>query len=282
MVYTRTRKRFRAPAGMAVRPAPRKRNAYANYPGARRPTATSRRAVANLRTGGFVGIEKKFLDCAMAQTNIATSDAIMSGGVKPPTIVSQLASSPGCLNSPTIGSAFNQRDGRQINMDSIIVKYQVAIPATFNNTFVDFSCTVFVALVLDTQSNGSAPTSEQIFINPGYIHTPPSPSSGNTMMAQPLRNLQYVKRYQVLDTAIHSFNPTIARDPLGTPSFFHNGIRHAGTLRKTFRNLKTNFIGADAGIAGISDNSLHVVAFCSNTTFASPSLSYISRFRFQG
>jgi len=234
----------------------------------RKSVAAEVKRVLNGRTGGFVGLEKKFFDTSLQSAINSPTDA--TGGEEDPTTLN-------CLNCPAQGDGESQRDGRQISMHSINIKGNVFIPAQTNQTAADVVPDIFIALVCDKQTNGSQMNSEDCFTNP---------AANNSLAAQPFRNLEYVQRFQVLKTVrIASKNIAGAMQPVfdGT-NIEVQGAQIPFSMYVNLKGMKVNFISGQTSsvIAAIADNSLHVIAYASNASSLGPTIQYASRLRFVG
>lgn len=224
--------------------------------------ARGRRRARNRRTGGYLGIELKFYDQLLIGKAItAPTDA--SGGETDP-------SATVLLNTVVQGDGESNRDGRQIVMKKIMIKGNVSTAAQINQTAVDVAPYVFIALVLDTQTNGATLNSEDVFVNPG---------ANAITAAAPLRNLQYTKRFKVLATR------TLVL-PIAQASYDGTNIEVGGSvipfeIYKDLNNIKVTYSATTETVANIVDNSLHVIAYASSADI-SPLLNYSSRLRFCG
>lgn len=232
--------------------------------GRRRPQIVGvvRRRRRNIRTAGFLGIETKFYDTFLVAAAL-TSPTDASGGEHDPsaTIV---------LNSVTQGDGESQRDGRKINMKSISINGVVFQAAQANQTAVDFYPTVYIALVLDSQTNGATIASENVFCNP-------SANAGGA--ANVYRNLQYSRRFKVLRSL--TITP-----PQGQPVYDGTNIEVSGTttpwrMDVKLPNIPVTYTGTTESVANITDNSLHVVAY-TNGTDSGVGITYNARLRFVG
>ncbi len=216
----------------------------------------------NARIGGFLGIENKFYD------NLLSSSAISA-----PSDGSAGEHDPGGadgLNTVDQGDGESQRDGRQIVMKKISITGLISCVPQISVTATDTNPVVFIALVLDMQTNGATLNSENVYINP---------LSTSLGAASPLRNLQFTKRFRVLKTRTLTLDqPTVVWD--GT-NIEQGGMHKAFQMHVNLNNLVVNFSGTTADIANIVDNSLHIIAYTSSTTCA-PTINYNSRLRFQG
>lgn len=210
-----------------------------------------------------LGIEKKFYDTALAATAlVAPLDA--AGGEFDPSATSM-------ISTPAVGDAEQSRDGKKIIIKSAQVKGTVHLPPGEDVANPTVACQVFVALVLDTQTNGAQLNSEDVFKNLAN-------EAGSA--AGPMRNLLFGPRFKILKSEILDLNSqTLAVE--ATDLFAHAG------LRKNFEwycpmELPVNFnAGTTASVANVIDNSLHVIAYATNVSNA-PTISYNARIRFVG
>lgn len=214
----------------------------------------------NIRTGGFLGIEKKFYDTS-ANGALVSDATMVTTRADPATVL--------CISAPEQGDGESQRDGKKIKIVSAHVHGSIVVPVQANQTAADNMPKVMVALVLDTQSNGAQLKAEDVFTNP---------SAQATTCIVPLRNLQYSKRFKVLATKL-------IQPPTPTMAFDGTNIEVNGTIA-TFKinkklNLDVNFTGTTAGIANVVDNSLHIIAVA-NSIASNPTLTYNARVRFIG
>lgn len=220
------------------------------------------RAMTNARIGGFLGIEKKFYDKGIVDLAL-TAPADASGGEHD-------ISSTICMNTVPIGDAESQRNGRRITMKSLQVNGHVRIANKINQSALDIAPQCYIACVLDSQTNGAQIVSENVFRNAG----------ANAQLATaPYRNLQFVDRYRVLAVKKIAFMPQES-------SWDGTNVEHSGSSRPfkfhiNLKDLKVTFSGTTEDIANITDNSLHMIAWCDNAG-AAPKLNYNSRLRYVG
>lgn len=106
-----------------------------------------------------------------------------------------------------------------------------------------------------------------------------NPSGASTTAANPLRNMQYTSRFEVLDSVcVELEQPQV--------SFDGANLETAGS-RSPFKlswtgDLMTQFTGTGATISVVQDNSLHLIAYAGPDITAAPVISYNSRVRFVG
>lgn len=216
----------------------------------------------NLRTGGFLGQELKFYDTKLVGAAL-TAPTDSAGGEHDPsaTIV---------LNSVTQGDGEQQRDGRKMTMKSIYISGVVKCVPQANQTVTDAASMVFLALVLDMQTNGATITSENVFTNK---------SADAILAASPMRNLEFNTRYRVLKTIRMVLqNPNISYD--GT-NMEQQGLNRPFKMYVPLNDLGVTFNGTTETVANITDNSLHLIAYTNSVALA-PNLNYNARLRFMG
>lgn len=230
----------------------------------RKKAQVRRRRSLNPRTGGYMGIELKFYDQKLINgTLTGTNDA--TGGEHDP-------SATLLLNTVTQGDGEQQRDGRKMTMRSIFIEGQVNCGSQTSQSAADAATVIYIALVLDTQTNGATLNSEDVFTNIG---------ANAETSAFPARNLQNVTRYKVLATRKFVMdNVAITNDTGSTGGVIQSGlVKRFKIYKKLYRQVL--FKGTTETVANIVDNSLHIIAWCTNTNLV-PKLSYISRLRFVG
>lgn len=240
---------------------------YASYRAraARRGVVARRaRALLNRRTAGFLGLERKFYDTAVAIQAIP-SPTDCSGGEFDPSATSM-------ISTPAQGDSEQQRDGKRIVIKSVQIEGAIFQPKTTAQTSVDGDNQVFVALVLDMQTNGAQLNSEDVYKN----------LSGTAALAhRPTRNLLFASRFRVLKEWNLCLKPSVAANNAGATTVSQGAAREDFTCFIPM-DLNVNFnAGTSASIANVIDNSLHIIAFTSSTA-AAPTISYNARIRFMG
>lgn len=236
-----------APGSKGGRMMKRRRTAH-------RYDAYSRRR-SNLRTGGYAGRELRFNDTSVDGVDI--SQTVTSAEADPTTL--------NCLNGIAQGSGVSQRGGIRSTLHSIRVNGQVSFIPSFPNQGI-----VKLYLVLDKQTNGTQMT------GPMYL----SSSIASTWLS-PLQhpNLENSHRFTLLSSKTITFK---------TQNHYWNGsagvaptVNVPFTLQKTWKaGLKTRYLSTGDTVASIADNSIHVLAICTDNSGASAKISYISRIRF--
>lgn len=243
------------------------------------PSASRRklRAIANLRTGGTLGIEQKYYDSTLAGSNIlpltTANQTAMPFASATPVVANAVF-----LNNPTVGSAATQRDGRVIRNKSIEVQGSVHFRIVDQVATGFYPPTVWVALVLDTQVNATAVSLSGA--------GPPIAYGANVYSAlttaAPFRNLDATTRFRVLavkriQTRSDNVPGLTAGYVTGTQQFPFKLYRKLG--------FKTNFItGAGGSTLGsdIVDNGIFLMAWCDDNTNTTLILEAGARLRFVG
>jgi len=216
----------------------------------------------NVRTGGFLGIEKKFFDTFKTTTVIANPANCTGGELDPAT--------DNCLNGVVQGDGESNRDGKNYIIKSLHFNGRVVTNSQNNKTVGWIPPSVFIAIVLDTQTNGAQLNSEDVYTNPL------GSSATNTCLQ---RNLQYSSRFRVLKTWKLDFNdPPFSWDGTDLESC---GQSQSIEAHLDNLNIKVSCSATTGTVAAITDNSLHVIGFTTNGT-ETVNLCYNSRIRFMG
>lgn len=227
------------------------------------------RRVMNTRISGMLGVETKFHDNYVVGSALS-APASATGGEHDPTVTNT-----GCLNAMTQGDGGSNREGRNFRMKNITVKGQIRLGAQVGQTGPDNLPRVFIALVLDKQTNGAQMNSEDCFLNP----------SGNAVLAaDPFLNLENSQRFRVLKTmhiGPEQFAGSQAMGDYPAGSIAERGVTVPFTLFADLKNMMVNMTPGTGTVGGISDNSLHIIAFA-NDISSQPVLDYNSRLRFVG
>lgn len=239
--------------------ASRTRSYYKQYmrPGKRIGYSTVPRTM-----GVYAQGEMKYFDTERTQTAIPAS-VDWTGTEFPPNV-----GTPDTLFSPTVGSAINQRIGREVKVHKIKIKGIITCAAQTNQTGGDTAATVRLALVEDQQTNGTQAQGENIFA------APTTAAAQNSLNA--FQSLANFGRFRVLKDKFFTLqNPNM--------SFDGTNIEQHG-LAKPFKftiNFKTpvsvRFNAVNGGtLADIVNNSWCVYATALSTNLA-PAITYQAR-----
>lgn len=215
----------------------------------------------NTRTAGFLGVEHKFYDTAYPDFAITTTTDCSGGVVNP--------SATSLMTTPAVGDSEQNRDGRKIVIESIHVKGNISRD-TAQSTGVLSPGRVFLALVLDTQTNAAAMLSQDCF---------KALQATTNAAVDCHRNLLFGSRFKVLK--ILKWTPNLTNYGWNGTTVNINGIQKTFEFHVKFpRGLHVNFnAGTTASVASVIDNSIHMVAFATSTAY---NLEYGARIRFQG
>lgn len=205
------------------------------------------------RTGGFLGIETKFIDYTFGKTAFS---ATVAGGEMDP------ASSVDCVSAIAQGDGESNRDGRKCVLKSLHLRGNVNISESSGSSFQAPSI-MRVIVVWDTQTNGAQLNAEDVMLPATHVE-------------HSFRNLQFSKRFRILMDHTFTVNPTAGAGD-GTANDF-------GAVERSFKwnfnfNIPVIHNGTTAVVAAITDNSLHIIGFANNVGC---NLSYTSRIRFVG
>lgn len=234
--------------GFTVSAAPKMRR--------RRVTAKSSR---NTRTGGFLGLENKFVD--YERGNYAIQDSWTGGELDPGT--------PLCLSAVAQGDGASQRDGRKYEVLSVHLQGYIAVDAAEAATAPHDDILVRLALVVDSQTNAAQLAAENVY------------DDTLTLKFNGFRNLQYSSRFRVLKVKKLRLPVTAAVMSQGAVDLFAHGIvQIPWKMDFTFKvPLAVTCVTTAATIAAIQDNSIHLVGI---STSSLAKISYTSRCRFHG
>jgi len=218
---------------------------------------------ANAATMGFMGIEKKFYDTFFSGSLAVTADA--EGAEMDPSATSM-------ISTPDQGDGASQRDGKRITCKYLEIKGTLNVDSVelLGNPPTGNRC--FIAVVLDTQSNGAQMNSEDCFKNTS------SEVIGN---AAPLRNLLFGNRFRILKSKTFEMGPrTISHFAVDSFSVAGRTVDFHWFI--PLNDLTINFnAGTTASIANVIDNSLHVIGY-STAAAQTTTLTYNARLRFVG
>lgn len=216
----------------------------------------------NVRTAGFLGIETKFVDTLVSNTNVVSATDATGGELDPTTV--------NCLNAVAQGDGEQQRDGKNYMIKGLYIRGQVKMPSAANLTGGQDNYPIFLAVVHDTQTNAAQLNSEDVFKN--IIGT----GAGG---ASCMRNLLYSKRFNVLWSKV-------VRCPVPWAAWDGTNIEKGGTAVNFSCNLPNLNIrveckGTSANVTDIVDHSLHFIGFSAGAD-GTPKIDYASRVRFVG
>ncbi len=211
----------------------------------------------NLRVGGFLGMEKKFVDCAAAAVSVGTAWVI----VPPSTGII------GCLSAPAQGDGEEQRDGRKVQLASIHLKGAWVSDAIESAPGPIPDTSARLCLVWDTQTNATAMVGTDVM------------DAGSIVDVHSFRNLSNSQRFVVLHDEIFTLRRQTNNEG-GINLFASDALRCDWEINKTFKvPIDVNHNGTTANVSTVQDNSLSLIAV---TTDSSIEIEYDCRVRFYG
>jgi len=226
---------------------------------AMRVVAKPTRAGLNIRTGGLVGLEYKYVDQFLANT---TPQASWVGGELDP------VGGVNCIGACPQGTGESQRDGTRIAVKSIQIQgYAIRTPTVASGSARGANL-IQISLVMDTQTNATQLNAEDVYLT----QDPEVPAR---------RVVANSQRFKVLKTWIlelhdqSAFNDAAATGSLG-------GMVVPFSCYKKM-NVQVDFVaGPGAGtIADFKTVSFHIIA-CAAVSVATDFITYNSRVRFIG
>lgn len=237
-----------------------------SYRKRRRVTTAPKKAVPkyNRRTGGYVGMVRKYVDSWNTGTALtAPTDA--TGAEIDATSAGPIALSQLC--GVIVGAGEVGRTGDKVRWTSLQLTGTVTCSPQVDQTALDVGTKVYLAVVLDTQSNGAQLNSEDVYTNP---------SATASLAASPLRDMERSKRFKVLKVMTHDFAP---------PAVAYDGtnIEQGGLIWSfdCFINMDiiTQYFNTTNQVASVLDNSFHLIGY-TNSTLLAPTVQYNCRGRF--
>lgn len=241
-------------------------NPYKKQSAFKRPRSSSSSA-SRARADAYDGIELKYLDTGFDGVSFVGSTSGASGELQP------TSGCTGCISVPGQGDGESQRDGRKYCLKSAWFSGVISTTAFDDQPDAYSVAGHFVAMVLDTQANGTTVNSEDVFINT---------SDGNafSMLPKPLRNLKNSKRFRILDS---KYIPVIGAysltDGTNTGSINYQSM---DVMNLSWNgSIECNSIGTANNISSASDNAIHIIGYASSTAW-SPQVNGKCRVRFVG
>lgn len=234
------------------------RKNLSSYRNRKRPARRGYTTVARTR-GVYAAGEMKYFDTEKGLTSVA-SQANWTGTEQDPTTFNTLF-------VPVKGSGINERIGRKVNVMKIRIKGTVVVAPQADQTSGDGRSVIRLALVEDTQTNGTQMQGEDVM-------------DGNTSTTatavNAFQSLDNLGRFRVLkDKTIVMQNPNFGYD--GT-NLEQQGLARTFKMNIILKKpITVSFNEVNGGtIADIVDNSWHMIANCDNASLV-PQLTYVAR-----
>lgn len=206
--------------------------------------------------------EIKFYDTSKKNASLAIGQDATGGELN--------QSSTICLTTMPQGVGECDRLGRTATVTNVHVNGVVRIFSTSSTSAIDNQPIVFLALVLDKQTNGVQLKSEDVFVNQG---------TDNSLAACPFINLVNRDRFEILDSVqfemqIYTAAYTGSSVTLmaGITAMFH--LEYDG-------EIPIEYDGTTETIANSTSNSVQIVGWTSSNS-GDPQVFYNARTRFVG
>ena len=243
--------------------AANRRKLYANYA-----------ASKSLRRAGYTTVprtmgvyaqgEMKYFDTERTATSVSNAGTWNTSMLDPATV--------NTLFAPAVGSAINQRIGREVKVHKIKIRGAVQVTAQSGESTADAATQLRLILVQDTQTNAAQMTGNLLMTN--------APSAASIGSVNSFQSLANVGRFRVLkDKQFVMMNPNMANDTQATGGLVQQGL--IKTFKMTYTPkvpISVRFNATNGGtIADIVDNSFHVMGLAATGADLAPSLAYICR-----
>lgn len=214
-----------------------------------------RPSIANIRTGGFQGIENKFKDLSRTLVAIGTVWTRLDPAVEL------------CIGGTDEGTGPSDRVGRVYTINQLMVTGMLQRVSSEVDTAPPFDAIIRLVLVWDTQTNGAQLTAADLFASSGVV---------NEVFAY--RNLQFTHRFIVLVDKIFTIGK-IPFNNIANNLFAYGSAQRQFRLQKTFTKnpVKIRCSGTGDTVADIQDNSFHLIG-CSNQAGWTCSINTRARF----
>jgi len=214
--------------------------------------------------------EMKYFDTRLAATALpAAADWLATEFDPTATIEATPVNTPLTLCAPVVGSAINQRIGREIKVHKIKMRFNVNAPAQAGINAADPGSNIRIQLVQDTQTNSTQMQGEQLMTATADINS--------AMLGY--QSLNNFGRFRVIkDKFLTLNNPAIANDTGATGGVVQQGLIKTFKFSINFKKpIPVRFNATNGGtVADIVDNSFHIIAN-TNATGLAPTLSYFCR-----
>ena len=252
-------------AGKGKRKAPGQ--GYRRYAKAKKAQTRVGYATVARTRGVYARGEMKYYDTELTTTAINASTNWTATEFNP-----DVPNATSTLCAPAVGSAINQRIGREVKVHKLKINYSISVSPQGTVTSGDEGCQVRLMVVQDMQTNAAQAQGEQIMQVPVTANSRHPPLS--------FMSLTNLGRFKVLkDKNIILQNPNSAALN-ATANNQQQGLVHVGKMHFTFKtpiSVRFNATNtANGAIADIVDNSFCVYA-TANTVDLIPSLVYQAR-----
>lgn len=183
----------------------------------------------------------------------------------------------GTLTACAVGDGHQNRDGKKIIMTQIHVQGTVDLPVAIGQTSASMGgpTTVFLALILDTQTNGVETQMENVFMT--------SIASFDDKI--PTRNLLFGGRFRILKfkrIVFQNFTTAPQDTTIAAGTHIRYGQKRYFKMFKKLR-LPVNFnAGTTNDVANVIDNNISLFAWQNDASLSDPVIHYQVRTRWIG
>lgn len=227
-------------------------------------------SVARSRGAAVTG-EMKYYDAETTLVGLVAPATDWSGTETDPETSINLGAAPVAtpltLCAPTVGAGLNQRIGRDIKLMKVKVRGYINVAAQAGVNTADAAASCRILLVLDTQTNAAQMNGEDLL----------NGASAASATFNSFQNPNFFGRFRVLkDITVTLQDPSLAGEVAAT-NIIQSGLIRPFKMNVNLGGITSRFNATNGGtVADIVDNSLHIIAGCSNQGLA-PSISYYSR-----
>lgn len=212
--------------------------------------------------------EMKYFDCNLTTTVIAaTTTTWVAGTILDPSSTINLGSAavatPMCLFAPTVGSALNQRIGRNVKVLKIKVHGRIEFPEATNVTAAFPASNIRLILVQDCQTNATQMTGAQLM----------NDSQVTPLALWSFQNPNNFGRFRVLKDKFF-----VMQDPNEVAGSETHGRSIPFKMSVSFSTpIEVHFNATNGGtVADIVDHSFHILCATDDVSIG-PQLAYYSR-----
>ncbi len=228
---------------------------YRRYAKAKKAQTRVGYATVARTRGVYARGEMKYYDTELTATSINASVDWTGTEFNP-----DVPNATSTLCAPAVGSAINQRIGREIKLHKLNINYSITAPQQTGVTSGDTPLYIRILVVQDMQTNAAQAQGETIMQVPVTAAAEHPPLS--------FMSLASLGRFKILkDKTVIMQNPNSAATT-ATANQAQQGLVHAGKMHFTFKtpiSVRFNATNtANGAIADIVDNSFCVYATCND------------------
>lgn len=245
---------------------------FSGYPGAKGRAFRPKGRIIKARRKGYFGVrrtmgplytapETKYFDSSQAVALPAVTTVWPAANTTDPTTVN-------CLFAPALGNDINNRIGRKCMVKKIKIRGSVGVAVQTAQSTADGPSYIRIMLVQDNQTNATQAQQGQVM----------GGGSVAAVTINSFQNLVNLGRFRVLKDIKF---PISDLNLIGSPTagdVVQQGFQRHFKININFKKyVQVNFNATNGGtVADIVDNSFHLMAACSDNSYA-PAIVYQSR-----